>query len=64
VVDGVRVVAGGAWRNPEFDGRRHRLVVGDQAVSVVSASGGAAPSMVIQEDSRGHFNVSGAVNWR
>ena len=63
VVDGVRVLAVEAHgATLEFDGRRHRLVVGDQAVSVVSASGGAAPSMVIQEDSRGHFNVSGAVN--
>jgi len=61
--EGVRVLAvDGQGATVEFDGRRHRLVVGEHAVSVATPAGAGAPSLVIQGDSRGHFNVAGAVN--
>ncbi|MBL8459345.1 TIGR02281 family clan AA aspartic protease [Zoogloea sp.] len=63
VIDGVRVLSvDGESATLEFDGRRHRLVIGEQAVSVAAPAGGGAPSMIIHADSRGHFNVTGAVN--
>mgnify|MGYP000325945546 FL=1 len=37
-------------------------MVGEHAVSVATPAGAGAPSLVIQGDSRGHFNVAGAVN--
>lgn len=59
----VRVLAvDGQGATLEFDGRRHRLVVGEHAVSVATPAGAGAPSLVIHGDSRGHFNVAGAVN--
>lgn len=61
--EGVRVLAvDGQGATLEFDGRRHRLVVGEHAVSVATPAGAGAPSLVIHGDSRGHFNVAGAVN--
>ncbi|MDD2991353.1 MAG: TIGR02281 family clan AA aspartic protease [Zoogloea sp.] len=61
--EGVRVIAvDGQGATLEFDGRRHRLVVGEHAVSVATPAGAGAPLLVIQGDSRGHFNVAGAVN--
>ncbi len=61
--EGVRVIAvDGQGALLEFDGRRHRLVVGEHAVSVATPTGGGSPFIVIHGDSRGHFNVVGAVN--
>lgn len=61
--EGVRVIAvDGQGATLEFDGRRHRLVVGEHAVSVATPAGAGSPSIVIHGDSRGHFNVVGAVN--
>lgn len=62
-LEGVRVLGvDGEAATLEFDGRRHRLVVGEQAVSVSASSGEGIPSLVIQGDSRGHFNQIGAIN--
>lgn len=62
--DGVRVInvdADGAML--EFDGGRHRLVIGQRAVHVSGGGAGArAPTVVIQADSRGQFHTMGSIN--
>lgn len=60
--EGVRLIAvDGASATLEFDGGRHRLGVGEQAVS--AASGEAKPSAVtLTADGKGHFVTHGSVN--
>lgn len=63
--DGVRVVSVDAdSATLEFDGGRHRLVIGQRAVhiSAVAGSGGRVPTVVIQADSSGQFHTSGSIN--
>lgn len=60
--EGVRIVAvDDSGATVEVDGKRRRMVVGEQAVSV-GAMAAAQDSVVLQGDSRGHFHVQGAVN--
>ena len=60
--EGVKLVAvDGAAATLEFDGKRHRLAVGEHALS--SASRDAAQSAVtLTADGRGHFVTTGTVN--
>jgi aspartyl protease family protein len=62
-VEGVKLVAveGGA-ATLEFDGRRHKLTVGEHAVSSGAAAGDAAQAVTLTADGRGHFLVTGNVN--
>ena len=60
--EGVRVIAvDGEVVVAEFDGGRHRLVVGQHAVSVGRDKGGAQ-SVTIEADGRGMFRSQGKVN--
>ena len=60
--EGVRVVAVDAESAiAEFDGRRHRLFVGQHAVSVGRDKGGA-PQVTIEADGRGMFRSAGKIN--
>jgi aspartyl protease family protein len=45
----------------EFDGKRHRLVLGQQAFSP-SGAGGTDQSITLVADGRGHFVTTGTVN--
>ncbi len=62
--DGVRVISVDSdGATLEFDGGRHRLVIGQRAVHVSGAgAGGRAPSVVIQADSGGQFHTTGSIN--
>lgn len=62
--EGVRVVSvDGESATVEYDGGRHRLIVGQQAVSIGNqSSGGSGRTVVIPVDSRGHFYTSGSIN--
>lgn len=62
--DGVRVVGvDGDSATLEFDGGRHRLFVGQQAVHVSAAgAGGKSPSVILQADGHGQFYATGAIN--
>lgn len=44
----------------EIDGKRHRLVLGDQMVS--SGGSGGAATVTLVADARGHFLTQGSVN--
>jgi aspartyl protease family protein len=60
--EGVRLVAvEDAVATLEFDGRRHRLGVGEQAVSVASSDRGTS-SLTLMADGKGHFVTPGAIN--
>jgi len=60
--EGVRVVSVDAESAVAyFDGQRHRLVVGQHAVSV-GRDGGGAPQATIEADGRGMFRTSGKIN--
>lgn len=59
--EGVRLLAiDGDFATVEIDGKRHRLGIGEQAVSQGSADGGA--SVTLTADVRGHFVTAGIVN--
>jgi aspartyl protease family protein len=59
---GVKLLAvDGGVATLEFDGRRHRLAVGEQAVSAASGSG-VASAVTLTADGRGHFVTAGSVN--
>lgn len=62
--DGVRILSVDAdGATLEFDGGRHRLVIGQRAVHVSGAgAGGRVPSVVIQADSGGQFHTTGSIN--
>ena len=60
--EGVRVVAvDGESAVADFDGQRHRLFVGQHAVSVGRDKGGA-PQVTIEADGRGMFRSVGKIN--
>lgn len=59
--EGVRLVAiDGDYATVDIDGKRHRLGIGDQAVSQGGAEGGGA--ITLTADARGHFVTGGTVN--
>ncbi len=63
--EGVRIVAvEGDGATVDFDGRRHRLFVGERAVNIISSAGatGGASVVTIQSDGRGQYRSTGAVN--
>jgi aspartyl protease family protein len=62
--EGVRIHAVDAESaTVDFDGRRHRLFVGQQALNVSSSGkAGGSHTVSIQADSGGHFNASGSIN--
>lgn len=62
--EGVRVVSvEGESATVEYDGGRHRLLVGQQAVNLGNQSASASGrTIVIPADSRGHFYTTGSVN--
>jgi len=63
--EGVRIVAvEGDAATLDFDGRRHRLFVGERAINVIGRSGvtGSVPVVTIQPDGRGQYRSTGAVN--
>lgn len=60
--EGVKIiVVDGDGAVVEVDGRRQRLVVGQQALNLGS-DGRRAPSVTVQADSRGQFHVPGSIN--
>ena len=63
--EGVRIVAvEGDAATVDFDGRRHRLLVGEHAVNITGRAGAtaSAPAVTIQPDGRGQYRSTGAVN--
>lgn len=62
--EGVRVISvDSESATVEYDGGRHRLIVGQQAVSVGNqSSSGSGRTVVIPADSRGHFYATGSIN--
>ncbi len=60
--EGVKLIAvDGTAATLEFDGRRHRLGVGEQAVAAATANA-AASSATLTADGRGHFYANGIIN--
>ena len=60
--EGVKIISvDGDSALVEVDGRRQRLVVGQQALNL-RGDGRQAPSVTLHANSRGQFQVSGAVN--
>lgn len=59
--EGVRLISiDGDFATVEIDGKRHRLGIGDQAVSQGGPEGGGA--VTLTADGRGHFVTGGIVN--
>ena len=59
--EGVRLLSiDGDFATVEIDGKRHRLGIGDQAVSQGGPEGGGA--VTLTADGRGHFVTGGIVN--
>ncbi len=59
--EGVRILAVDAESaTVDFDGRSHRLFVGQQALNI--AGSGKAPTVSVHADSSGQFNTTGMIN--